>query len=147
MAFFLYFLEIWPLLLWKFGLGSYARSKIHWSLVLQSAVKWIKTSCCVESSYHRARQLVVLMTLRSTMFWFTEPRFAAPKTNGSLIWHNFQDQTSTAKVITPPKSTYKLGLNGICHIPGGFFEARSVKFRCVLYYVVRCQLILSFGHN
>ena len=48
MAFFLYFLEIWPLLLWKFGLESYSWWKIHWCLMLQSAVLWIKTSYCVE---------------------------------------------------------------------------------------------------
>ena len=42
--------------------------------------------------------------------------------------YNFQDQTFAAKLITPPKSTYKLRLNGLCHIPGTFYEARSVKF-------------------
>ena len=47
------------------------------------------------------------------------------------ISHKFQDQTFTAKLITPPKSTYKLRLNGLCHIPGTFFWARSAKFRHV----------------
>ena len=47
------------------------------------------------------------------------------------IRHNFQDQTFTAKLITPPKSTYKLRLNGLCHIPGTFYWARSAKFRHV----------------
>ena len=37
------------------------------------------------------------------------------------ISHKFQDQTFTAKLITPPKSTYKLRLNGLCHIPGTFY--------------------------
>ena len=45
--------------------------------------------------------------------------------------HSFQDQTFTAKVITPPKSMYKLGLNGLCHMPGQFYEGRSGKFRHV----------------
>ena len=99
-------LEVWSLLLWKFGLGSYVRSKFHWPLAPRSPVPWIKTSCCVESSKQRNVFCVVLMTLRSTMFWFTEPEIAAPKANETLIWHNFQDQTSTAKVITPPKSVH-----------------------------------------
>ena len=72
---------------------------------------WIKTSCCVESSDHRARRRAVLMTLRSTMFWFTEPRIAAPNTNGSLIWNNFQDQTSTATVGISPKNMGKMPQN------------------------------------
>ena len=44
----------------------------------------------------------------STMFRFTEPQIAAPNTNGSLIWHNFQDQTSTAKVAISPKNIRKM---------------------------------------
>ena len=51
-----------------------------------------------------------------------------PNTNGSLIWNNFQDQTSTATVITPPKSMYSTGLNAICHMSGNFYEGRSAKF-------------------
>ena len=35
----------------------------------------------------------------------------APKANGFLIWHKFQDQTSIATVITPQKPMDKLGLN------------------------------------
>ena len=31
-------LEVWSLLLWKFGLGSYSRFKIHWCLAPQFAV-------------------------------------------------------------------------------------------------------------
>ena len=31
-------LEVWSLLLWKFGLGSYSRFKIHWCLALRFAV-------------------------------------------------------------------------------------------------------------
>ena len=74
-------LEVWSLLLWKFGLGSYVRSKFHWPLAPRSPVPWIKTSCCVESSKQRNVFCVVLMTLRSTMFWFTEPQIAALKAN------------------------------------------------------------------
>ena len=37
-------LEVCPLLLWKFGLGSYSRFKIHWCLAPQFAVQWIKTT-------------------------------------------------------------------------------------------------------
>ena len=40
MAFFIYILEIWPLLLWKFGLGSYSRFKIHWCLAPRFTV-WV----------------------------------------------------------------------------------------------------------
>ena len=124
-------LEVWSLLLWKFGLGSYVRSKFHWPLAPRSPVPWIKTSCCVESSKHCAWRRVVLMILHSAMFWSTEPRIAAPKANETLMSHSFQDQTFTAKVITPPKSMYKLGLNGLCHMPGQFYEGRSGKFRHV----------------
>ena len=49
-AFLLLSLEVWSLLPWKFGAGSYARSKNHLPLVLQSVVPWIKTLDCVESS-------------------------------------------------------------------------------------------------
>ena len=56
-----------------------------------------------------------------------------PNTNGSLIWNNFQDQTSTAKVITPPKSMHSAGLNGICHMSGNFCEGRRAKFWYVEY--------------
>ena len=101
-------LEVWSLLLWKFGLGSYVRSKFHWPLAPRSPVPWIKTSCCVESSKQRNVFCVVLMTLRSTMFWSTEPRIVEPKANETLISHNFQDQTSTAKVIIPPKNLRKV---------------------------------------
>ena len=31
-------LEVWSLLLWKFGLGSYSRFKIHWCLALRFTV-------------------------------------------------------------------------------------------------------------
>ena len=44
------------------------------------------------------------------------------------IWNNFQDQTFTAKVTTPPKYMYELRLNGLCEIPGTFYVARSAKF-------------------
>ena len=37
-AFHLENLEVWPLLLWKFGLGSYSRSKIHWCLAARRTV-------------------------------------------------------------------------------------------------------------
>ena len=47
------------------------------------AVPWIKTSCCVESSKHRARRCDVLMTLRSTMIWSAEPAIAALKAHES----------------------------------------------------------------
>ena len=134
MAFFLYILEIWPLLLWKFGLGSYSRSKIHWSLALQSAVMWIKTSCCVESSDLRIRRRVVLMTLRSAMFWFTDPRIAAPNTNGSLIWNNFQDQTSTAKVAISPKNIGKMPQNLLKKI---FWKINFIKMIKILICVLK----------
>ena len=110
-AFNVYIVEVGSLLLWKFGLGSYSRFKIHWCLVLQSAVTWIKTSCCVESSDYRARRRAFFMTLRSTMFWFTEPWIGAPNTNGSLIWNNFQDQTFTVKVAISPKNIGKMPQN------------------------------------
>ena len=70
--------------------------------------------------------------LCSVMFWITEPRNAAPKANGYLICHNFQDQTSTETVITPPKSMYSPGLNGICYMSGTFHEGRCAKFWYVL---------------
>ena len=44
------------------------------------------------------------------------------------IWNNFQDQTFTAKLITPPKYMYELRSNGPCEIPGTFYVARSAKF-------------------
>ena len=37
-AFYVYIVEVGSLLLWKFGLGSYSIFKIHWCLVLRSAV-------------------------------------------------------------------------------------------------------------
>ena len=131
---------MWSLLLWKFGLGSYARSKIHWPLAPWSAVKWIKTSRGVESSDNRAHRRIILRFYAVQCFdshGFKEPRNAAPKTNGSLICHNFQDQTSTATVITPPKSMYSTGLNAICHMSGNFYEGRSAKFRYVYYTIAQ----------
>ena len=44
--------------------------------------------------------------------------------------YNFQDQTLTEKLNTPPKS--KGWSNGLCQIPGNFYEARTAKF----WYVV-----------
>ena len=37
-AFYVYIVEVGSLLLWKFGLGSYSRFKIHWCLAPQFAV-------------------------------------------------------------------------------------------------------------
>ena len=37
-AFYVYNVEVGSLLLWKFGLGSYSRFKIHWCLAPQFAV-------------------------------------------------------------------------------------------------------------
>ena len=42
--------------------------------------------------------------------------------------YNFQDQTLTEKLNTPPKSMYKGWSNGLCQIPGNFYEARMAKF-------------------
>ena len=76
-----------------------------------------------------------------------------PNTNGSLIWNNFQDQTSTATVITPPKSMYFTGLNVICLMSGNFYEGRSAKFwyvdmrsNCFIKILMLClfQLRLYF---
>ena len=82
-------------------------------------VKLVKTTWCQTRCFDG---------LDSAMFWFTEPRIGASKTNGSLIWHNFQDQTSTTTVITPPKSMYSTGFIGICHMFGNFYEGRIAKF-------------------
>ena len=43
-AFYVYIVEVGSLLLWKFGLGSYSRFKIHWCLAPQFAVQWFKTT-------------------------------------------------------------------------------------------------------
>ena len=48
-------------MLWKFGLGSYVSSKIHWPLVLQSAVLGIKTSRLYNC---------LIVALDSTWFFF-----------------------------------------------------------------------------
>ena len=40
-----------------------------------------------------------------------ERRIAAPNTNGSFIWNNFQDQTFTAKVAISPKNIGKMPQN------------------------------------
>ena len=140
LAFSILNLEVWSLLLWKFGLGSYGRSKD--SLALRGVNRQLN---CVEPSKHRTSAFCdVLMTLRSTMFWSTEPRIAAPKANETLIWHSFQDQTSTAKVITPPKSMYSPVLNGICHMSGTFYEGRSEKFWYVSLAVISQHIAFYF---
>ena len=98
-------------------------------MVLQSAVTWIKTSCCVESSDYRARRRAFFMTLRSTMFWFTEPWIGAPNTNGSLIWNNFQDQTFTAKVAISPKNIGKMPQNLLRKL---FWKINLIKMMKIL---------------
>ena len=55
-------------------------------------------------------------------------------------WNIFQDQTFTAKLITPPKSMYKLVLNGLCHMSGQFYEGRSGKFRHVRDFLVKSRV-------
>ena len=109
-------------------------------MVLQSAVTWIKTSCCVESSDYRARRRAFFMTLRSTMFWFTEPWIGAPNTNGSLIWNNFQDQTFTAKVAISPKNIGKMPQNLLKKI---FWKINFIKmikfFICVAFIKRNCN--------
>ena len=131
-------------MLWKFGLGSYSRSKIHWCLALQSAVMWIKTACCIESSDHRACRRVVLMTLRSTMFWFTEPRIAAPNTNGSLIWNNFQDQTSTATVGISPKNMGKMPQNLLKKV---FWKINFIKMIKIFVCEENLTETIGWGYN
>ena len=57
------------------------------------------------ASKHRAQRHVVLTRSTARCFDSREIHRTADcgaKANGSLIWHNFQDQTSTAKVMTPP---------------------------------------------
>ena len=67
--------------------------------------------------------------LDSMMFWFMELQIAAPKTNGSLNWHNFQDQTSTAKVITPPKNIGKMPQNLLRKL---FWKINLIKMMKIL---------------
>ena len=66
------------------------------------------------------------------LFWSTERRIATPNSNGSYIWNNFQDQTSTAKVTPPPKYTYEMPHHELQHTFGNFFSSRWWKFWHVL---------------
>ena len=58
-----------------------------------------------------------------------QPRRETPMNH--KIQHSFQDQTSTAKVITPPNSTHKMPHYELLHTSGTFFWARWWKFRHV----------------
>ena len=124
MAFFLYFLEIWPLLLWKFGLGSYARLKIHWCLAARFTVQWIKTTKvtgfkkrenwdCQSCVYRRSRRV---------------------KPINHKIEHNFQDQTSTAKVAISPKNIGKMPQNLLKKI---FWKINFIKMIKILICVLK----------
>ena len=73
------------------------------------------------------------------LFLFAERRFAEPKANETKNWHNFQDQTFTEKLITPPKYTYKMGLNELSHTSGTFFSPRLINF-----WGVRTTIILDY---
>ena len=118
MAFFLNFWEVGSLLLWKFGLGCY--TPFCSSLALRAAADGKH-----DFDSYNSRAFLFSHFL---LFWSTERQIATPNSNGSYIWNNFQDQTSTAKVTPPPKYSYKMPHYELQHTSGNFFSSRWWKF-------------------
>ena len=135
MAFFLYFLEIWPLLLWKFGLGSYARLKIHWCLAARFAVQWIKTKRFANFLFTGDRNCQSIV--------YRPPRCIMPMNH--KFSNNFQDQTFTAKVVTPPNFWGEMPFFELFHTSGNSFSSRWWKFWHVFHVLE--NLCLKFLEN
>ena len=105
--------------------------------------------CCnlrFRESKHCAAWSRLIIVLVGALFWWlyavrcfdqqklTEPRIAAPNTNGSLIWNNFQDQTSTAKVAISPKNIGKMPQNLLKKI---FWKINFIKMIKILICVLK----------
>ena len=112
---------------------SWKLCQIEDPLVFDAPIRGSVMVLLIKTSHCRAGQNI---ELNATLFWralqydvlIHGTADCGAKANGSLIWHNFQDQTSTAKVDTPPKSMYKGWSNGLCQVSGNFYEARTAKF-------------------
>ena len=64
------------------------------------------------------------------IWWWILPTFNQP----------FEVQAFSAKLIIFPYSTYKLGLNGLCHIRGTFYWPQTSNLWSVLDDHVFCRL-------
>ena len=105
--------------------------RFHWPLAPRSAVEWIKSSCCVESSKHRAVERDVLMTLRSPRICFAEPPFAARRANEKKNCSKMEGRAPFWKFLGYSWWTWNLGHKCLISYFGATYLSKMSYFRHV----------------
>ena len=110
--------------------------RFHWLSAAQPAVQQNKSSCCVESSKHRAVERDVLMTLRSTRICFAEPPFAARRANEKKNCSKMEGRAPFWKFLGYSWWTWNLGHKMSNKLLWGNSSVKNVLFQtCVLLII------------